>query len=63
MSRTVPPGVVVHYPCSDDQPMAESEFQLVPMLYALTVLRAERWRRASRLPTCSRVLLISEEGA
>ena len=39
MSRSVPPGVVVHYPCSDDQPMAESEFQLVPMLYALNVLR------------------------
>ena len=39
MSRSVPPGVVVHYPCSDDQPMAESEFQLVPMLYVLTVLR------------------------
>ena len=39
MSHFVPPGVVVHYPCSDDQPMAESEFQLVPMLYALSVLR------------------------
>ncbi len=39
MSHFVPPGVAVHYPCSDDQPMAESEFQLVPMLYALNVLR------------------------
>ena len=39
MSRSVPPDVLVHYPCSDDQPMAESEFQLVPMLYVLTVLR------------------------
>ena len=39
MSQSVPPGVVVHYPCSDDQPVAESEFQLVPMLYALNVLR------------------------
>ena len=39
MSRSVPPGVLVDYPCSDDQPMAESEFQLVPMLYALSVLR------------------------
>ena len=39
MSQSVPPGVVVDYPCSDDQPMAESEFQLVPMLYALNVLR------------------------
>ena len=39
MSQSVPSGVVVHYSCSDDQPMAESEFQLVPMLYALNVLR------------------------
>ena len=39
MSRSMPPGVVADYPCSDDQPMAESEFQLVPMLYVLTVLR------------------------
>ena len=39
MSRPVPSAVVVDYPCSDDQPMAESEFQLVPMLYVLTVLR------------------------
>ena len=39
MSQYVPPNVVVDYPSSDDQPMAESEFQLVPMLYVLTVLR------------------------
>ena len=39
MSRSVPPDVVVDYPCSDDQPMAESEFQLVPMLHVLMVLR------------------------
>jgi len=39
MSHFVPPGVVVRYPCSDDQPIAESEFQFVPMLYALNVLR------------------------
>ena len=25
MSRSVPPEVVAHYPCSDDQPMAGSE--------------------------------------
>ena len=45
MSRSVPPDVVVDYPCSDDQPMAESEFQLVPMLYVLTVLRTHFRRR------------------
>ena len=46
MSRTVPPDLVVSYPCSDDQPMAESELQLVPMLYVLTVLRTHFRRRA-----------------
>ena len=46
MSQSVPPGVVVDYPCSDDQPIAESEFQLVPMLYALTVLRTYFRHRA-----------------
>ena len=45
MSRAAPPGVVVEYPCSDDKPMAEFEFQLVPMLYALTVLRTHFRRR------------------
>ena len=39
MSQNVPPDVMVDYPCSDDQPMAESELQLVPMLYALNALR------------------------
>ena len=46
MSRSVPPDLVVSYPCSDDQPMAESELQLVPMLYVLTVLRTHFRRRA-----------------
>ena len=39
MSRVMRSAVVVDYPCSDDRPMAESDFQLVPMLYLLTVLR------------------------
>ena len=47
MSRPAPPDVAVHYPCSDDQPMAESEFQLVPMLYVLTALRTHFRNRAN----------------
>ena len=61
MSRSVPPGVVVHYPCSDDQPMAESEFQLVPMLYALTVLRAY-FRRRENVYVGGDMFVYYEEG-
>lgn len=39
MSRVICPVAVVDYPYSDGQPMAESEFQLVAMLYLPTVLR------------------------
>ena len=39
MSRVLRSAVVVDYPCSDDRPMAESDFRLAPMLYLLTVLR------------------------
>ena len=37
MSRPVP--APVDYPCADGQPLAESDFQLTPLLYALTALR------------------------
>ena len=40
MSGVMRPAVAVDYPYSDGRPMAESEHQLVPMLYLLTVLRA-----------------------
>ena len=39
MSQALPAAQAVHYPYCDGQPMAESEFQLVPMLYLLTALR------------------------
>ena len=35
---TVPPAV--EYPCSDGQPMAETEFQLIPLIEAISALRA-----------------------
>ena len=45
MSRptTAPPAV--EYPCSDGQPMAETEFQLIPLIDAISALR---WHFASR---------------
>ena len=61
MSHFVPPGVEVHYPCSDDQPMAESEFQLVPMLYALNVLRTH-FRHREDVYVGGDMFLYHEEG-
>ena len=46
MSRVMRTAVAVDYPYSDGRPMAESEHQLVPMLYLLTVLRAHFRERA-----------------
>ncbi|MCY4350441.1 MAG: Uma2 family endonuclease [Thiotrichales bacterium] len=39
MSQASPAAQAVHYPYCDGQPMAESELQLIPMLYLLTALR------------------------
>ena len=61
MSRPVSSAVVVAYPCSDDQPMAESEFQLVPMLYVLTVLRTH-FRHREDVYVGGNMFLYYEEG-
>ena len=37
-SFTAPPAV--EYPCSDGQPMAETEFQLIPLIDAISALRS-----------------------
>ena len=39
MNRPVTAPVAVDYPCSDDRPMAESDFQLDPLIDAITTLR------------------------
>ena len=39
MNRPVPIPAAVDYPCSDGRPMAESDFQLEPLVYAITALR------------------------
>jgi Uma2 family endonuclease len=36
----------IHYPSSDGQPVAESDFQLQPLLYAVTTLRTHFQERA-----------------
>ena len=61
MSRPVGSAAVVDYPCSDDQPMAESELQLLPMLYVLTVLRTY-FRRRSNVYVGGDMFLYYEEG-
>ena len=39
MNRPAAVPATVDYPCSDGQPMGESEYQIEPLVYALTVLR------------------------
>ena len=39
MNRPAPIPATVDYPCSDGRPMAESEFQLKPLVYAITALQ------------------------
>ena len=39
MNRPAPIPAAVDYPCSDGRPMAESDFQLKPLVYAITALQ------------------------
>ena len=40
MNRSITATPTVDYPCSDGQPMAETEFQLIPLMEAISALRA-----------------------
>ena len=40
MSRPITAPPPVEYPCSDGQPMAETEFQLIPLIDAISALRS-----------------------
>ena len=40
MSRLITAPPAVEYPCSDGQPMAETEFQLIPLIDAISALRS-----------------------
>ncbi|MCY4284049.1 MAG: Uma2 family endonuclease [Thiotrichales bacterium] len=39
MSQPITAPPAVEYPCSDGQPMAETEFQLIPLIEAISALR------------------------
>ena len=39
MNRPAPIPAAIDYPCSDGRPMAESDFQLKPLVYAITALQ------------------------
>ena len=39
MNRSITAPPAVEYPCSDGQPLAESDYQLEPIVYAITTLR------------------------
>ena len=39
MNRSITAPPAVDYPCSDGQPLAESDYQLEPIVYAFTTLR------------------------
>ena len=51
----------VEYPYSDDQPMAESDFQLAPLVYAITALRAHFHPRQD-VYVCGDMFLYFREG-
>ena len=40
MNRPITAPPAVEYPCSDGQPMAETEFQLIPLIEAISALRS-----------------------
>ena len=58
-SLTAPPAV--DYPCSDGQPLAESDFQLEPIVYAITTLRMHFHPRG-RAYVAGDMFLYYEEG-
>ena len=61
MNRPVTAPVPVEYPSSDDQPLAESDFQLEPIVYAFTTLRTH-FHPAGRAYVASDMFLYFEEG-
>src|SRR5262245_29207603 len=51
----------IHYPSSDGQPVAESDFQLHPLLYAVTTLRTHFQERAD-VYVAGNMFIYYEEG-
>ena len=61
MSASVPPPAAVEYPDSDGRPMAENDWQLDAILYALDALRA-RFARRPDVYVSGDLLVYYEEG-
>ena len=61
MNRPVTAPTPVDYPCSDGQPMAESDFQLEPLVYAITALRTHFHHR-KKVYVAGDMFLYHEEG-
>ena len=61
MNRPVTIPAAVDYPCSDGQPMAESGFQLIPLLYAITALRTH-FRDRDRIYVSGDMFVYFKEG-
>ena len=60
-SPSSPPTVAVDYPSSDGKPMAESDFQLLPLIYAVQRL-AHYFRNRPNVYVSGNLLLYYEEG-
>ena len=61
MNRPVTAPTPVDYPCSDGQPMAESDFQLEPLVYTITALRTHFHHR-KKVYVAGDMFLYHEEG-
>ena len=62
MNRPVTIPAAVDYPCSDGQPMAESDFQLKPLVYAITALQTH-FLHQSQVYVAGDMFLYFKEGA
>ena len=62
MNRPVVIPAAVDYPCSDGQPMAESDFQLKPLVYAITALQTH-FLHQSQVYVAGDMFLYFKEGA
>ena len=61
MNRPVTIPAAIDYPCSDGQPVAESGFQLIPLLYAITALRTH-FRDRDRIYVSGDMFVYFKEG-
>ena len=62
MNRPVTIPAAVDYPCSDGQPMAESDFQLKPLVYAITALQTH-FLHQSQVYVAGDMFVYFKEGA